>query len=99
MSFAAPQTPQKPALPGAYIQTPAQQTKPRTELVGQSNYQQHGSQGQGQALSQPTQQGGEGGASQNTAELSPIQRASRTINDTLAREAQFPELDSYVGRA
>jgi nuclear pore complex protein Nup155 len=30
--------------------------------------------------------------------LQPIQRAARTINEVLQREASFPDLDSYVKR-
>jgi nuclear pore complex protein Nup155 len=30
--------------------------------------------------------------------LQPIQRAARTINETLQKEANFPDLDSYVRR-
>ena len=32
------------------------------------------------------------------AALQPVQRAARTINEVLQREASFPELDSYVKR-
>jgi hypothetical protein len=32
------------------------------------------------------------------AELTAIQRAARTVNETLAREARFPELDNYITR-
>ena len=106
MSFPAPQTPHRLGLPGAYIQTPAQQTNLRPGQIAQPNFQiratsfnqQYGSQGQSQAVSHSAQQGGQVAGVQIPAELKPIQRASKTINDALAREAQFPELDSYVGR-
>ena len=30
--------------------------------------------------------------------LKPIERAAKTINETLAHDARYPELDSYIGR-
>lgn len=30
--------------------------------------------------------------------LNPIERAAATINETLAHDARYPELDSYIGR-
>lgn len=30
--------------------------------------------------------------------LKPIDRAAKTINETLAQETKYPELDSYIGR-
>lgn len=106
MSFSAPQTPHRPGLPGAYVQTPAQSANQWSGQVVQSSLQtrapssnqQLSSDGQNNTISQTGQQGGQVAGAQTTTELRPIQRASRTINDTLAREAQFPELDTYVGR-
>lgn len=31
-------------------------------------------------------------------ELSPVARAARTINQTMAAEARYPELEGYLGR-
>lgn len=46
------------------------------------------------------QQGGQVVSAGNSgpAELSPVERGARTINETLVKEAQYPELDTYVGR-
>ena len=52
-----------------------------------------------QAQGQDSQQAG---ALVNTApqapSLKPVQRAARTINEVLRKDANFPELDSYVKR-
>ena len=101
MSFPVPQTPQRP-LPGAYIQTPAPSSKYQSNLISQANdrasivasQQQYGSQAQGQQRQQPAQILGR--TQQDV--LKPIERASRTINDTLAQESRYPDIDSYISR-
>ena len=101
MSFPVPQTPQKP-LPGAFIQTPAPSSTYQPNLISQANdrssvvvsQQQYGLQGQGQQRQQPGQVLGR---SQQDS-LKPIERASRTINETLTQESRYPEIDSYVSR-
>ena len=45
---------------------------------------------------QPQQNGAIANRTQN--DLKPVERATRTINDALARETQYPELDAYVSR-
>lgn len=35
---------------------------------------------------------------QQQPEIKPIERAARTINDTLTQEARYPDLDSYITR-
>ena len=98
MSF--PQTPNRP-LPGTYIQTPGPNLNPPPPIFQPNlpkSFQPNGSQNQGQAVAQPPQPGGQGTSKQSAEYVKPIQRAAKTINDTLAREAQYPELDSYVGR-
>jgi nuclear pore complex protein Nup155 len=30
--------------------------------------------------------------------LKPVDRAAKTVNDTLRKESAYPELDNYVGR-
>lgn len=105
MAFAGLQTPQKP-LPGAFVQTPAPsryQTGPdprrqlfRSQPSGgqQSNALQVQSSSPAQQLRQTSQ-------SQTTTQaqpLLPVQRAARTINEVLQRDANFPDLDSYVKR-
>ena len=101
MSFPVPQTPQKP-LPGAYIQTPAPSSKYQPNLISQANgrssvvtsQQQYGLQGPSQQRQQPEQVLGR--LQQDL--LKPIERASRTINETLTQESRYPEIDSYVSR-
>lgn len=97
--------------PGHYQQTPAPtRTGPalgslaRAGLGQQQNGfggRQSGQGGQDQnAGQQQQQQGGQvaAGGSTGPAELSPVERGARTINEVLVKEAQFPELDTYVGR-
>ena len=103
MSFAIPQTPQRP-LPGAYLQTPSnlpsqtgQPSQPNFGLPATS--QQYGSQQQGHASAQQVQESAGGQvASRSPEDLKPVERASKTINDSLLRETQYPELDSYISR-
>lgn len=103
MSMPVPHTPQRP-LPGAYIQTPANRL-PQPGQIRQPSFRdipvptqpQHRSQQQGQAVATKGQQGGQG-AGRIQEELKPIERASRTINEVLIKETQYPELDSYVSR-
>ena len=105
MLSAVPQTPQRP-LPGTYIQTPARGLNSQSGQIGQSNLrpgsissrQQYGSQNQSQSLTQQRQQTGQIAGRSSQEELKPIERASRTINETLNQDARYPELDSYVSR-
>lgn len=109
MAFTA-QTPQRP-LPGAYIQTPAlnrfqsgQILQPNFRPNSAPSIQQHGAQTQTQAQAQTqvlvpeTQQVTGGGGTPPVDRLKPIDRAAKTINETLAQESKYPELDSYIGR-
>lgn len=103
-SATVPSTPRRP-LPGAYFQTPqasnlrpGQVTQPTFQTNLPAINQQHKATNEDQALAQPSQVENSFAAKQGPAYLEPIQRASRTVNDMLAREAQYPELDSYVGR-
>jgi nuclear pore complex protein Nup155 len=79
-AVAPPATPQR-NLPGAYFNTPA----PAPSIFSQNAQALRQQPPPGPAL---TQQSG------NT--VSTVERAAQTINDTLAAEARFPELDSYV---
>lgn len=106
MAFPGMQTPQRP-LPGAYFNTPAASrfdTRAPPPPIFRT---------QSQSLSSapggaPTGGSNPGGQQQlpldqsrqqsQTRPLQPIQRAARTINDILLREAAFPDLDSYVRR-
>lgn len=105
MSFTV-QTPQRP-LPGAYLQTPAI-SKTQTSLISQSGFNTGASGSLARNVSQPanqsfvqqsqqSQQSGQQGRP-GGGPLSPIERASRTINETLTQERRYPELDSYIGR-
>ncbi|KAG9238935.1 putative nucleoporin [Amylocarpus encephaloides] len=81
------QTPTRP-LPGAFFNTPAagrntSMRQPVFSSLGRTSGMVTGGQ-TAQSSPRPSQ------ASQ------PIQRAARTINEYLQREASFPELDSYV---
>ncbi|KAL9099539.1 MAG: hypothetical protein Q9163_004978 [Psora crenata] len=104
MSVAIPQTPQHP-LPGGYLTTPSNNS-PQLGHIVQSGFtastagssQQHGPQ-QGPVLAQKPKQDSQVTAGKTqTEDLKPVERASRTINDALVREAQYPELDSYVSQ-
>ena len=101
-----PQTPQK-ALPGAYIQTPAinrfqpsSVSYPNLRSVAPSSQPQNGVQSNNQAVSRPPpQQQNQTATNRSVETLQPIERAARTITEMLNQEAQYPELDSYIGRA
>ncbi len=104
MAFNAPfQTPQKP-LPGAFLQTPAASRfqsgpgpDPQRQLFRPLSTT---------ALPGPVSQAPASSANQAvtaqssvpTQTLQPVQRAARTINEILKRDASFPDLDSYVKR-
>jgi nuclear pore complex protein Nup155 len=79
-AVAPPATPQR-NLPGAYFNTPA----PAPSIFSQN----------AQALRQQPPPG-PALAQQSANTVSAVERAARTINDTLASEARFPELESYV---
>lgn len=101
MALPLPQTPQK-ALPGAYVQTPAAHrfattaiSQPEFRSVSASARQQYGGQVSG-TPGQPHQlQVTERPGLEN---IRPVERAAKSINDTLSQESRFPEIDSYVGR-
>ncbi|KAH0565900.1 hypothetical protein GP486_000703 [Trichoglossum hirsutum] len=89
------QTPQRP-LPGAYFMTPALSRPQASSAIqpplfrSNSASSLHGATDIGQTTSTtPTA----------PAEvLQPIERAARTINEALAQETRYPELDNYVGQ-
>lgn len=102
MSYIA-QTPQRP-LPGAYIQTPAA-SKYQPSLVRQPFPRSNSSQTQPQNEPQMSTQAlilqsdSSVPAEKPAAEsLKPVDRAAKTVNDTLRKESAYPELDNYVGR-
>lgn len=75
-----PTTPQRP-LPGAFLTTPA----PAPSIFTQN----------AQTLRQqpPAEQNG---SPSTVTTVSPVERAAKTINETLAAEARFPALEDYV---
>ena len=88
------QTPQRP-VPGAFFTTPAQS---RTAQGPTTRFGQNASGAppvpQQPAASQtPDRAGG-----RPSAETSALERAATTVNETLAGERKYPELDSYVIR-
>ena len=86
------QTPQRP-VPGAFMATPAI-----------SRYQNRNSDVQSAQTqpSQPTtttsQASSQVQARPSEESLSPVERAARTVNETLTQELRYPELDNYVAR-
>lgn len=98
MSFPSflPETPQRP-LPGTFFTTPAASrfpTAPQQPIFSQALDPRRR-----QSTSAPST-GRDQVAPVTTQKqvLAPTQRAARTINEVLQREAAFPELDSYVRR-
>jgi hypothetical protein len=91
-----PVTPQKP-LPGAFFQTPATSNAPISQSIASS-----------QTATQPTNSSPQtvlprfppaSALKPATAPTSTTEdRAARTVNDTLAQEARYPDLDSYLSR-
>jgi hypothetical protein len=99
MSFPAISTPQRP-LPGAYFNTPAVTRyqgglPPRQPVFQRQTTQQTQSSNASQDVQQQAPQLRPISQSQS---LQPIQRAARTINELLQRDASFPDVDSYVRR-
>jgi nuclear pore complex protein Nup155 len=93
------QTPQRP-LPGAFFNTPAASrfgAPPQPSIFRPT----------GLAVAPPGATPQDANPQQTTSQsltglqnrsIQPIQRAARTINETLQKEANFPDLDSYVRR-
>ncbi|OBT97132.1 hypothetical protein VE01_04801 [Pseudogymnoascus verrucosus] len=98
MSFPSLQTPQRP-LPGAFVQTPAASRYPGPNPVRQLF---RAPSSNPAAVGAPTAQGSQSAvallpqAQSQSQALKPVQRAGRTINEVLRKDANFPELDSYV---
>jgi nuclear pore complex protein Nup155 len=82
MSAAAPPATPQRNLPGAYFNTPA---PPAPSIFSQNAQALRQQPAPGPALTQ-----------QSANTVSAVERAARTINDTFASEARFPELESYV---
>lgn len=103
MSFPV-QTPQRP-LPGAYVQTPALSRYPSGQLpppisrsLSAGSTKNHGFQGQGLTPAAQGQQVTADGGKPPGENLKPIDRAAKTVNEVLAQETKYPELDTYIGR-
>jgi nuclear pore complex protein Nup155 len=97
MAFSGVQTPQRP-LPGAFFNTPAASRYQGGAPIRQPVFQPQG----GRPAPNPVADAGNPNPQSRQAPppqtLQPIQRAARTINEVLQREASFPDLDSYVRR-
>ncbi len=102
MSYPVLSTPQRP-LPGTYTMTPAPERRQSTAPVAQPSIFRKPSSSQLVASLQKDQlpQGQQStsvASTGSTQSLSPIERAARTINETLGQEARYPELDSCISR-
>ena len=92
------QTPQRP-LPGAFLQTPALNRNQQEPISQPALFRQTSNpQPNVQTAVAPYNPKGAVQKPPFAPTLEPIERAARTINDTLIQETQYPELDSYVGR-
>jgi len=96
-----PQTPQRP-IPGLFINTPAVSKfappPPVFRTSSLSGQQPPPQQQQSSNTQQQQQQSSSPRQDSQSRALQPIQRAARTINEVLQKEANFPDLDSYVRR-
>ncbi|KAK7523652.1 non-repetitive nucleoporin [Phyllosticta citriasiana] len=90
-----PATPQRP-LPGAYFATPGPGGRPAQPVFGRAPTAPANPAPQPQlapvaAVAPVAQQ-----QLHTQPEIQPIERAARTVNDTLTQEARYPDLDSYI---
>lgn len=90
------QTPQRP-LPGAYFASPAGNQASAPIPRPQFGIQRDPPPASG-AQSNVATVGTQPSATGTEELLSPVERASRTINDTLLQELRYPELDAYITR-
>jgi len=97
MSFPAMQTPQRP-LPGAYFNTPAASRFQGGAPIRQPIFQPQNTRQPSNPTGNPAQPVSQSREVPPPKAQQPIQRAARTINEVLQREASFPDLDSYVRR-
>ena len=91
------QSPSRP-IPGMYMATPAARRYQSAPGGQQSSHP------ASQQLSQPNRAAGQGstvnqdGLKSRVPDLSSVERAARTINEVLAQEQRYPDLDTYLGR-
>ncbi|KAF2763081.1 non-repetitive nucleoporin [Pseudovirgaria hyperparasitica] len=85
-AVAPPATPQRP-MPGNFAQTPAP-SRPATQST------------RNQLISQPvsTTQISQQLTTSSNSQLTPIERASKTVNDYLDRDRRYPELERYIAQ-
>ncbi|KAE9363359.1 putative nucleoporin [Stipitochalara longipes BDJ] len=95
MAFPGMQTPQRP-LPGAYFNTPAASRFQSGAPIRQPMFQPQGTRQPAAPNGDPSQPVSQSREVAPPQAQKPIQRAARTINEVLQREASFPDLDSYV---
>ncbi|KAK3111069.1 hypothetical protein LTR53_014045, partial [Teratosphaeriaceae sp. CCFEE 6253] len=86
-AVAAPQTPMRP-LPGGFINTPA----PAPTIFAQQAAQLR------QNHAAPASTNPNASTQPSPPQMSSVDRAARTINDTLATERRFPELERYISQ-
>ena len=93
-------TPARP-LPGAFLNTPAanrfQTGGPVRQYLVQRNPS-YTSQRNPQGTEMTSQSQSPNVTKPTSDALTPVERAAKTINETLKQELRYPELDSYVSR-
>ncbi|GAM84325.1 hypothetical protein ANO11243_023190 [Dothideomycetidae sp. 11243] len=93
-------TPQR-KLPGGFIQTPAPSQRPSQPSIFRSNSSStlaRARQPSSGALLQAPAQTSQPPTEAPAPSLSPVATGAKTINDVLAGEGRYPELESYVGQ-
>ncbi|KAI9824104.1 MAG: hypothetical protein M1832_002174 [Thelocarpon impressellum] len=101
MSFAV-QTPQRP-LPGAFLATPAATRYQSGPPPPQPSFRPTAPSSLSRNAPQETAYAAQSQvavaqSAQPAASMGPLERAARTINETLMQEMRYPELDGYVGQ-
>ncbi|KAF2836043.1 putative non-repetitive nucleoporin [Patellaria atrata CBS 101060] len=98
-SFPGPATPQRP-LPGNFISTPAGTARPQPPAFPQYQLGQPASSQSSAPQQQPQQvsQQSNGISTSTTKSLTLVERAARTINETLAQDLRYPALDNYLSQ-
>lgn len=91
-------TPTRP-LPGTYFQTPAASTFNNAPLFQTRTPSAPAAQQESTTSASTLQKSSPAAPKTKSETLSTRERAARTINDTLAQEARYPDLDNYLSRA
>lgn len=88
-------TPQRP-LPGAYFQTPAPNNAPNAQPLFAAKAAAASAEQDASPAALPKLP--PAASKSKNQILSTEERAARTVDDTLAQEARYPDLDSYLSR-